>query len=287
LKTKILNTFRNIFKNTFFEKIIISLIRASNNFVLFEKLAPNCYQYPKNTFREYDHKGIKLNLNISDYIQHYIYFSLKDVSHDKLLELLDKNAVVLDVGGNIGYTALRMAQIVGEGGKIYTFEPDPLNYSNLTKNLSLNSFKNIFASNIGLGAEYKQVKLFVNTESNRGGNRINELADSNFEIVKIVPLDRFVADNSIDKIDLIKIDVEGYELKVLKGANEILRKHRPLLFIEFDNYNLTQQNDSAKELIAYLKEFNYKISHAETGDEITGANLATYLDQHFDIVCRP
>lgn len=268
------------------ERLIIFLIKISNQNPIFEKLAPNCYQYIKGSFRNIDRDNVILQLDISDYIQHYIYFGFKDLSNAYLLSLVKKNDTVIDIGSNIGYTALRLSRIVGKDGIIHSFEPDTLNYQKFIKNVSLNQCSNIVINKFGLGEKEAVVKLFVNTDTNRGGNRINENAKENFEEIKIITLDEYVANNKLTKINLIKIDVEGYELKVLKGSVNTLIKFKPDLFIEFDHNNLLAQNDSAVDLISYLVSLSYKIIDTVTGKEINERNVQSFLNIHTDIVCK-
>ena len=84
-------------------------------------------------------------------------------------------------------------------------------------------------------------------------------------------------------LNLIKIDVEGYELNVLKGASQTLKNLKPKLFIELDNSNLQRQGHSASELIKFLNQFNYTITNANNNKHV---NFNDNFDNcHFDIIC--
>jgi len=285
IKVNLLNTVRRIFMFRVLEHSISKLVHK-NTFMspFFSKLAPNNYQYKQKTFRDFEIDSIKLKLDISDYLGHYIYFGIKDLSLIALLELVQKNIVVLDVGANIGYTALRMASITGTNGTIHAFEPDPYNFEQLTKNTNLNSYLPIKTYNVGLGIKQSKLKLAINTPDNFGGNRIKEDAVENFNWVNIITIDSFVETNNIGKVNLIKIDVEGFEYNVLKGAEKVLEKHRPILFIELDDDNLKQQNSSAKDLIQFVAKYYHTITNAETKNRITSD--LNFSHCHYDIICK-
>jgi FkbM family methyltransferase len=202
-----------------------------------------------------------------------------------LFTLCQKGYTVIDVGTNIGYVLLKFAQIVGPQGKVYGFEPDPFNYFKCLHNLSLNKFTNIHVENCGLGHLRGSFNLSVDTNSNRGGNRIT-LGDNSKEMVKVkvIKLDNFIAMHHIPKIDLVKIDVEGFELNVLKGAENIIKQHQPTLFIELDDNNLKQQGQSARELVEFVVNLGYQVTHAEVETVITPNN--DFRNIHIDIICK-
>lgn len=251
---------------------------------LIARLVPNNYQYPAGSDRTFEYQGIKLSLDIHDYVSHYLYFGFKDRSHEKLMSLVKAGDTVLDVGTNYGSTILQFAKIITENGRAYGFEPDPVNFAICAKNLGLNNFHHISVENIGLGREAGEATLVVDTESNRGGNRIGIASEGKESArVKITSLDDWVANNNLAKIDLIKIDVEGYEMEVLAGARELLKTFSPALFIEIDDNNLRQQGASAKEAVMFLEDYGYSITHSESGNVLSSKD--DFSGCHFDIVC--
>lgn len=285
MKTKILNQFRTVFQLPFAEKWIRNQVRDKRSTSLIGRMVPNNHQYPKGSIRAFDYKGIQLELDIHDYVSHYLYFQFKDDSHETLMGLVAEGATILDIGTNYGTTILQFAQRTGKNGNCYGFEPDPVNYEICTKNIALNSFLNVQVENVGLGNEKGRFTLVVDTASNRGGNRILETSEGKENhIVDVIVLDEWVKNKAIEKIDLVKIDVEGFEMNVLKGGYETIKKYHPVLFIELDDDNLKQQNSSAQELISLLEELDYSVFHSETREKILSSR--NFAGTHFDIIAK-
>lgn len=284
-KTRFLNFFRKIFKIRPLENFLIKKTRATGDF--WERLIPPNYLYAKNSRREVSRRGINYSLDISDYMEHSVYFGFCDDAQKELFRLAKNKKGIIDVGVNIGATLLNFAKICPVA-QVIGFEPDAKNLLKAKRNLKLNDLGNVKIIPKGLGEEPAKVKLFKVNQANEGMNRIlndaEHIKDFDFEEIEIVRFDDFAKENSSIAIDLIKIDVEGYELKVLKGAEQSLRKYLPVLFIELDDENLKAQNDSAQSLILFLKEIGYKIYRAGTRQPVESGDDFSLC--HFDIVCE-
>jgi len=151
----------------------------------------------------------------------------------------------------------------------------------------LNDFKNIITSNTGIGSVAGQFKLFNLVDSNPGMKRI--LTDEQSENLESEAIVVDILESQLEKLNItavhaIKIDVEGFEMEVLKSATVILKKYKPLLFIELDDNNLKDQQSSAMLLIKYLIELNYKIYNALDTARHLEPNKE-YSNCHFDIIC--
>jgi FkbM family methyltransferase len=253
------------------------------------RLMPPNYLYPKNSRREAHRHGINYSLDISDYIEHAVYFDYRDDAREELIRLATNKKVIIDVGVNIGAMLLSFARLI-PNGMVIGFEPDAKNFLKARENLKLNDFGNVRIIQKGLGEEAATVKLFRVNEGNEGMNRILSDAehalekDFAFDEIEIVKLDDFADENKLDRIDLIKIDVEGYELKVLRGAEQVLRKYSPVLFIELDDDNLKAQNNSAQELILFLNEIGYDVRRADNKQKVATGD--DFTRRHFDIICE-
>jgi len=286
LKSKILNTLRELWKIRFLENILVGLTKNRTYGSLLTKLPPNHYQYNLGSYRKIKRDSINYELDISDIMDWYIYYGFKEISRIKLYSLVSPGNTILDIGANIGVTTLNFAKIVGVSGKVYSFEPDPVNLISLQKNIKLNSFNNIILNKIGLGNNTGKFKIHTMDVNNKGMNRIIEITDNN-EIgheINVTTIDTYVTENKLQKIDVIKIDVEGFEYNVLQGAYNTLKRFHPKLFVELDNRLLTDQGKSAKELIEYLINLEYNIFHAETNEKITVNS--NFIKCHYDIVAK-
>ena len=131
-------------------------------------------------------------------------------------------------------------------------------------------------------------KPFFDDEEVKGHSGLismNKNKIRNSKEVKAITFDSYVEDNDIKKMDFIKIDIEGFELNFLKGAEKSIRKFKPILFMEVDDANLVKQNTSARELIRWLENLNqYEIKDVY-GKTIKSSD--NFIGEHFDVVCRP
>jgi FkbM family methyltransferase len=180
---------------------------------------------------------------------------------------------------------MNFSKLVKINGNVHGFEPDTINHRRCAENLKLNDFKNITLNKLGLGNTSGEFRIKVDTPTNRGGNRITDQNDESSELIKVITLDQYVLDKKFLKIDLIKIDVEGFEFNVLKGAGNTISKYCPVLFIELDDVNLKQQNASAKMLVNFLANKGYKIINADDNSSVTENN--NFEECHYDIICIP
>lgn len=252
---------RSIFRLQPFENLLVFLIgKFPNRF--FRGLASQNYVYPPDSIRRCKRHGINYTLDINDYQNWLIYFYSDADSSFGLLEYIKKDSVIFDVGGNIGQTAMMMAQKTGSCGKVFSFEPYPETYQkfqvNLQSNPSLTGIVHI--AHIALGAAPAELKMYQDCDTNSGANRMVPQGNAITATitVPVTTMDLFVAEKKL-KPDFIKIDVEGFEMEVLKGAGKTLSDHKPSLFIELDDKNLKKQGSSAFELCDYLAGFGYKL----------------------------
>jgi FkbM family methyltransferase len=283
-KTRFLNIFRRIFMAGFLEKALVKRSLGRPPTAFWPRVVPPNFLYPKNSERVAVRHGVKYRLDISDYVEHYIYFGFSDDSHEELFRLAKGKRTIIDVGVNIGSVIMNLSRHAPDAA-IFGFEPDPKNFAKAAANISLNDFGNITLVKKGLGEKAAAVKLYRVNSANEGMNRIlKNSEDAGGEEIAIITLDAFSEENKLGDMDLIKIDVEGYELNVLRGARHILQTRAPLLFIELDDENLKAQGDSAGALLRFLQDLGYRARRADNNASIdAGHELAGC---HFDIVCE-
>jgi FkbM family methyltransferase len=275
------------FQNRVAEFFLLKLIKI--NYSFFKKIIPSNTNYKKGSFRNVLRDGIQFHLDISDYQQYLIYFDLQENSSKPLLNYIpNKEGVIIDIGANIGQTSLWIAQKFEKSKniEIHAFEPYPDTFKALEKNIKANSYKNIKIFNIALGSKDDEILMVQDCETNSGGFRVfSEKHNKDKKIIKVKQVTLDLLHEQIKDVFFIKIDVEGYEMEVLKGAVNILSKYKPTLFIELNDINLKQQNSSANELIIFLENLNYShIKNSETSIEIN--SKMNLLDCSFDIICK-
>ena len=177
---------------------------------------------------------------------------------------MSEGDIVIDAGANIGLHTLNMAKIVGKTGKVFAFEPEITNFEILKKNIKLNNYTNIFAEHKAVGEKDGIATLYrsnhpgmhkIDSEPQHSKDKLN---------VDIINLDNFFNKNHIQpKIDFIKIDVEGFELSVLKGMKNILKNNKNIkILLELSHNKLHEEdleyNSKYEELLDFLESFNFK-----------------------------
>ena len=183
------------------------------------------------------------------------YGEWAQIEVDFLGQFIQKNDTVIDIGAFIGTFSLAFAEMVGPGGKVFSYEPNNISYQVLLNNIDQNNHTNIFPSKIALSNEnikiYHDDKHIIN-EKNPGEFSISNFVtstgnDNKKNQIIISTLDNF----KFYQCNLIKVDVEGMELNVLEGAKQTIVNHQPIIFIEC----LSLQN--GWPTIQFMKSINY------------------------------
>lgn len=253
---------KNYIKSILFTNELVEFFLIKLGFIhpFFTKFYPNNSQYTKGTIRNAIRGNVSFELDISDYQEYLVYFNLDSDTSKHLLKYIPfAIGTVLDIGANIGQTSLWIASSQKDNNKIIAFEPFPSTFVKLKKNIELNKFNNIILENLAL-SECDSVLIMVqDCATNSGGNKVfnPELHDKTYTIeVQQSKLDSYLKDKN-EKIIFIKIDVEGYEYKVLLGAKETILKHNPILYIELCDNNLKIQGSCSTKVIELLKSYGY------------------------------
>jgi FkbM family methyltransferase len=172
----------------------------------------------------------------------------------------------IDVGANIGlYTALALPRI-GSTGRVVALEPDRESFEYLRKTVIANHADNVSCIRKAAADHSGVMKLFV-SENNRGDNRLydNELATGSYE-VEVASLDLLLKDEGITAADLVKIDVQGFEGRVLRGMREtIARSPNLTILMEFWPHGLQCAQTDPAELLADLEEMGLSILELKSG----------------------
>jgi FkbM family methyltransferase len=149
-----------------------------------------------------------------------------------LSKIENKHPVVFDIGSNIGWYSLNIAQNM-RNAKVYAFEPIPKTFRYLEKNINLNGVTNIQCFNHGFSDEEKEICFHYYKEGSGNASLAKLCETSSLESVpsRVLKLDSFVKENGIT-IDFIKCDVEGAELLVFKGGIKTLKEQKPIVYTE-------------------------------------------------------
>lgn len=212
----------------------------------------------------YSNEKIKLKLTPQEAsLLGLIFFGSINPQETKLIkDKLKSGDIFIDVGAYIdGWHSLVAAKRVGNQGKVYTFEPHPIYYQRLSQNVKLNKFKNIKLEQVAVSNKIG-LKTFYVAENLSSFYRKHIVGYNNKQKpikVKTTTLDHYIQTNKIDKINLVKVDVECAEMEVLKGARKLLsRKNAPDLLIEVVDTYLKIAGSSEKEVLQFLRSFGYK-----------------------------
>jgi FkbM family methyltransferase len=184
------------------------------------------------------------------------------------MTLIRPNDIVLDVGANIGCTSILFG---GLAKKVYSFEPSPTTFGYLQKNLSAANLLNVFAFNHGLGSHTSSETLTFSSDNRSGGfvsNKLHLEAGHLTEVITIVDGDSFLQEKNVDRVDFIKIDVEGFELEVLAGLKSVLKNSSPLVILEMNHWCLNAfQRISIPDFIDALLIY-FPVLYAVNGEEL-------------------
>lgn len=169
-----------------------------------------------------------------------------------LQSITEKNMNVVDVGSYIGITTVTMAKKVS---KVYAFEPVPEYFGILKKNIASNGLKNVNIHRLAVSNREGTTEFYKEGAS----SSIIFREDANKILVSVTAIDTFVAQEKIDRVDLINMDCEGSELLVLKGAEKTLRENKVKIFCEIHHDYLEELGQSVKDVEEYLKKLGFKV----------------------------
>lgn len=183
--------------------------------------------------------------------------------------LCSADGVVVDVGGNIGTTALAFAAVAARG-RVHVFEPSAEMLPVLRRNVELSRAENVTIHTCGLGDEPARGHLRMAIAGNPGsaffvaqGSAPSDAAAAGGAEIEVRRLDDVLA--TTDRLDFLKIDVEGYELRVLRGASELLRRFRPAVLFEVNEAALQRAGTSGREVCELLIAHGYRLAWLDRG----------------------
>jgi FkbM family methyltransferase len=199
--------------------------------------------------------------------------------------------VVYDIGAFHGILTLFFAR---QAARVISYEPNSRNHARLLENIRINALSNVTVRKLGLGAAPETATLVYMPLMSGGGSleqkTVEQLRTSKAatvsEQIEISTLDQDIASAKLPPPDFIKIDVEGWELEVLKGARQTLADHRPALFLEMHGETMNEKKRKVAAIVAFLTEAGYQnIQHVESGTLVDTANTRVAAEGH--LYCLP
>jgi FkbM family methyltransferase len=274
----------NYLKSSFLSAIVL-LWRAygfKNKVIIFNYIAHNILhrflgkvKLPREVF--VDMKDLKFwfaarQSELAPYLEIYCY-RIYELDNRFILK---SNEIVFDVGGHIGFFAIRQAKRL-RGGKVFVFEPNPDTFSRLLKNIQENKLKNIYPFNKAVTFREGKVILRLSRGSSEAATIMDQGTAKNYDEkiqIETISLDQIVKEYQIPKIHLMKIDAEGAELEVLKSG---LKNALPLtekIIIE------THSSRLKNEVEKILRSFRFKVVlKVPSGQNTLGRNTLIYLSR--------
>ena len=188
-----------------------------------------------------------------------IYGNHEPLTTKIILEELSENMNCVDIGSNIGYYVLLENMKIGKNGKIWAIEPSPENFSTLKENIELQNGENIKAFNFAIGDKNGEIEFVISKKSNWSKVKSeNESVDSENKVINVPlkTLDSFAKENNLERVNLLRMDVEGYENKIILGATQFLNQFKPTIMLEI--HKMIMGEKETRKILEKFKETNYE-----------------------------
>jgi FkbM family methyltransferase len=210
-------------------------------------------------------EGLWWCLDREDYICQDLYWSSANDRAEMrhALRSMPPGGVMLDVGANYGYYCITIASRLRQRCTIHAFEPNGVTFDRLRQNVELNGASAVIAHRLGL-SDREGTAGIVEVPGHSGAAYLRPGGD-----VAVTSLDRFCARTSLDRLDLVKIDAEGAELRILRGGRGALERFRPPLLLELNAPTLEREDASPGEVLSLLRSLEYRVYSITPKREIT------------------
>ena len=264
MKEKIINILLN--SSLVRSKLIISIGRIIHSF-------------SKSDFVEIE--GRKMFTQNNDGLALSIFKIYEPNQTEIVKKYVHEGDIVVDIGAHVGYYTLLMAQLVGKNGKVYSFEPDPVNFQLLKKSVEINGFENVVLIQKAVSNITDKVKLFLG-DNDSAINRIYDakLGDAKESIdVESIRIDEYFKEND-ELINFIKIDSEGSEVKIINGMKQFLSRNQELVMMtEFFPFLIKKSGDEPNQYLKSLEKSGFSLYNILDKNEKTNKiNSENFLE---------
>ena len=150
-------------------------------------------------------------------------------------KFIPNNASIIDVGANIGFVSA-LISVHNPSARIYAIEPGLRNFEFLSKNIESNKFKNIYPFNFACGSKEGFANFYENSAWGHVDLQVAPLENDAKYTIRVKTIDGFVQEEKLERVDLIKIDVEGFESYVFEGMVETIARFQPRVIFEFNTF---------------------------------------------------
>lgn len=218
----------------------------------------------------------KMEVGVKDLIENMICFTgtYDPYTTSVFEDMVFPGDTVLDVGANIGWMTLVAAHKATEAGSVIAFEGNPDNCHKLLRNKELNNFQNILVVNTLVGDRNDaEQKLFLPKDWNMGhsslSNELEGIDSTRFVTNQMITLSDYLLGNNIQHVDVVKIDVEGAEILVLRGMMDVLQSNQaPTIFMEINDEYLRSFGSNSTEVYNLLTDIGYVIYYTSEASNI-------------------
>jgi FkbM family methyltransferase len=223
--------------------------------------------------------GVRIQLYVDSLLSKLIYSGFETEEQDFINSTLKSGDIFVDIGANVGLFTLSAAKIVGNTGKVISFEPTPVTYERLGLNIAENSFMNVDSRNKGLGHEIANLNLNISDNGFDAWNSFvitdsQKLKDS--VTVEVSTLDLELAEIDKSRITVVKIDVEGWEKFVLEGGKSFFINYSPIVLVEFTETNTLSAGYHVHEIFDLMVDYGYQWYRINNGELVIEKKRENY-----------
>ncbi|MCB0168768.1 MAG: FkbM family methyltransferase [Anaerolineae bacterium] len=201
-----------------------------------------------------------------------------------LNNVLTPGMTFVDVGANMGLYTLFAAQKVGQSGSVLAIEPSQREFERLTQNVAINRLNNVRLRQLAVSNCQAEAELLIAREDHPGHNTLGAFGYDSVKLqrkekVAVERLDDLVEQESLYRVDVIKMDIEGAEFLALQGAENTIARFRPVLLLELSDRTLNLQGCNSRQVWDFLTRFDY---HIYKFDQQTGLPVIAQPQSYFD-----
>lgn len=169
----------------------------------------------------------------------------------------------IDIGAHLGIFSVILARLVGPQGKVYSFEPTPFTYQVLKKTIRINKLEKIVKAEQYAVSENNGETTFYVHDTSEISNANTSVAHNDTGVkpirVTTISLDSLLNNNDLKNLSFIKIDAEGAELEILKGAEEVIAKYKPYITLEVHPNNFADAAETQRNIYGFLTDLGYRV----------------------------